>query len=108
MNSKILILATAAFTLLASQSALAKHDDHDKKGKALPPGLQKKLARGEPLPPGWQKKYHRGDTLEQDLYDRGQVRVPVGQDGSITLDIEGTWFRLHADTREILEILGHH
>ena len=24
--------------------------------RALPPGLQKKVARGKPLPPGWQKK----------------------------------------------------
>lgn len=36
--------------------------------KALPPGLQKKLARGGSLPPGWQMKLARGEVLDSSLY----------------------------------------
>lgn len=45
------------------------------KYKALPPGLQKKLARGGELPPGWQDKVRRGEVLDADLYRYGE-RLP--------------------------------
>jgi hypothetical protein len=35
-------------------SAIGEH--YRTQFKALPPGLQRKIARGEPLPPGWQKR----------------------------------------------------
>jgi len=35
--------------------------------KALPYGLQKKLARGGQLPPGWQDKVVRGEVLDGDI-----------------------------------------
>ncbi|QSX28690.1 hypothetical protein JYB88_10365 [Shewanella cyperi] len=73
----------------------------------LPPGLQKKVARGEPLPPGWQKKYHRGDILEQEIYQRGEVVVPIGRDGEVTIRVDDTLFRVHEKTRQILDILTH-
>lgn len=43
--------------------------------RALPPGLQQKLARGGSLPPGWQRKLARGETMPVDLYRQG-VRLP--------------------------------
>ncbi len=73
--------------------------------EALPPGLQKNVEKGKPLPPGWRKKLSVGDTLGSDIYARGKVVVPVGDDGSITIEVEGTLFRLQARTRRILEIL---
>ena len=98
------LVAISLGALLASPAVLAKQDkDH----KDLPPGLQKKAARGEPLPPGWQKRYHRGDILDNDIYARGRVVVPLGNDGLITVDIEGTLFKLHDKTRMIIEILEH-
>lgn len=35
----------------------ATHGKESYKGKGLPPGIAKKLARGEPLPPGIAKRY---------------------------------------------------
>lgn len=46
----------------------AKHKD--KKDKALPPGLQKKLDRDGELPPGLQKRLDRGDSLPPGLAKR--------------------------------------
>lgn len=46
------------------------------KQKALPPGLQKKLARGGELPPGWQKKIARGEVLDGHLYRQSQRLSP--------------------------------
>lgn len=100
-----LITGCAFAALCTSSAALAKHGDH--KDKPLPPGLQKKVANGEPLPPGWQKKYSRGDILERDIYARGRVVVPVGNDGIISVEIDGTIFRLIENTREIVDILSH-
>lgn len=87
---------------LISYTAQAKND----KEKSLPPGLQKKIAKGDPLPPGWQKKLHRGDVLSRDIYDRGRVVVPVDDKGIISVQIDGTIFRLYRDTREIIDILS--
>ncbi|KIO35696.1 MULTISPECIES: hypothetical protein [unclassified Shewanella] len=94
----------------------AKNDKHEHgaKGhvnkshgeKSLPPGLQKKVARGEPLPPGWQKKLHKGDYLSDDYYDRGKIHVPIDRDGNITIDVDGTFIKLHDKTRRILDIIN--
>ncbi|HSG88027.1 MAG TPA: hypothetical protein VLA56_02365 [Pseudomonadales bacterium] len=75
-------------------------------GGQLPPGLQKKVERGGELPPGWQKKLNPGDVLDDDIYDRGRVVVPLGGDGAVTVDIDGTLLRLHQRTRRIIAILG--
>lgn len=87
---------------LISYTAQAKND----KDKPLPPGLQKKVANGESLPPGWQKKLRRGDILSRDIYDRGRVVVPVDDKGIVSVQIDGTIFRLYRDTREIIDILS--
>ena len=36
---------------------------------------------------------------------RGKVVVPLGRDGSISIEVEGTIFRLHEKTRKIIDIL---
>ena len=90
---------------MISTSSLAKNDKHDK-NKPLPPGLQKKVAKGEPLPPGWQKKLSRGSYLDDNYYNRGKVRVPIDRDGNITIDVDGTFIKLHDKTRKIIDIIN--
>lgn len=65
------------------------------------------MQQGKPLPPGWQKRYHKGDILDNDIYGRAKVVIPLDRDGLITVSIEGTLFRLHEKTRQIIEILAH-
>jgi len=97
--SKILILFFMAS--LITGPAFAKQNTE----KPLPPGLHKKAERGQPLPPGWQKKLSKGDILDDSIYARGRVVVPVGNDGSVTIEVEGTILKLHEKTRKIIEIL---
>ena len=85
--------------VMVSPCAFAKHGN-----EGLPPGLAKNVARGKPLPPGWQKKLSRGDVLDSDIYARGKLVVPLGKDGSITIEVEGTLIKLEERTREILDI----
>jgi hypothetical protein len=73
----------------------------------LPPGLEKRLEQGKPLPPGWARKLSVGAVLDERIVDRGEVVVPLDDDGVITLAVEGETFRLIEATREIVEILGH-
>ena len=93
------ILISIAF--LAAAPALAKNNKND---GALPPGLQKNHNQGKPLPPGWQKKLRRGDILDNSIYARGRVVVPLGKDGSISINVEGTVLRLDNKSRRILDI----
>jgi len=71
----------------------------------LPPGLQKQQARGKELPPGWQKKIKQGEVLDKEVYAEGKVVVPLGEDGSITIELDGKRLRVNAETRTILDIL---
>lgn len=80
---------------------------------ALPPGLQKNVARGKPLPPGWQKKLSRGERLDLDTYRQGiglpddlLRRLPPAPPGSEILQIEDRIIRLDAATRTILDVFG--
>ena len=103
---------------------LNKHDDElenkgngqkhkkDKKQKALPPGLQKKLARGGQLPPGWQKKVVRGEVLEGDLYLSSQGLpsdiidlLPRGPNNTSIRRIEDRVVRVMDATGVILDVL---
>ena len=97
--SKTLILFFAAS--LITGPAFAKQN----KEKSLPPGLYKKAERGHSLPPGWQKKLSKGDILDDSIYARGRVVVPVGKDGTISIEVEGTILRLYEKTRKIIEIM---
>jgi hypothetical protein len=86
---------------LMAGPAYAKKD----KSNQLPPGLQKKVEGGQSLPPGWQKKLARGEILDQNIYQQGQVVVPVDKHGLITIRLEGKLVRLYEATREVVEVL---
>lgn len=99
---------TIAFTVLsvlATGVAHAKKDEHHHGHDPLPPGLEKRQQQGKPLPPGWQKKLSRGDVLDKDIYARGEIVVPVGKDGTLTIEVEGTLLKLNEKTREIVSIM---
>ena len=101
MNVRTIIPIAVLIAFLPATSVIAKND---KKDGSLPPGLHKKYDQGKPLPPGWQKKLRRGDILDNSIYARGRVVVPLGKDGSISINVDGTILRLHESTRRILDI----
>ena len=100
---KMLIMLLIASVVIGP--AYAGQGDGKKKGKSLPPGLYKKLEKGKPLPPGWQKKLSRGDILDGAIYAQGTIVVPLGKDGTLSIKIEGTVFKLFAGSRKIIDIL---
>ena len=86
--------------------------DHEKKGKPLPPGLQKKVARGGQLPPGWQMKVARGEVMSADVYRHSEplpkeilVRLPPQPQGTILVKVEGKIVRLVQATKTIIDVL---
>lgn len=89
------------------------HDDdnHDdayqgqKKQKALPPGLQKKVQRGGELPPGWEKKVQAGEVLDPEVYARRKVLKPVGKDGNELIQVEDRVYKVYQKTRQVREIV---
>jgi hypothetical protein len=103
MNIRKLLIMLFAVSLIAGP-AYAKNKA-PKKGKDLPPGLYKKAEKGKPLPPGWQKKLSRGDILDNSIYARGRVVVPLGKNGTISIEVEGTILKLHEKSRKIINIL---
>ena len=104
MNIRKLLIMLFAASLIAGP-AYAKSNNAKNKGKELPSGLHKKAEKGKPLPPGWQKKLSKGDILDNSIYLRGKVVVPLGKDGTISIEVEGTILKLHEKTREIINIL---
>ncbi len=106
MKLKGLLILLAS--ILATSGGAYANNDHREHGKdkSLPPGLEKKHDQGKPLPPGWQKKLSKGDILDQDIFDRGRVVAPLGKDGSISIEVDGTVVKLYENTREIIDILG--
>ena len=101
----ILTVLAVAFITNPAQAFKQNNGKGKGKGKSMPPGLQKKAANGKPLPPGWQKKLSTGDVLSDSLYSRGKVMVPLGKDGSISINIEGTLIKFDDKTRKIIKIL---
>jgi len=99
------ICTTAIITCLASclisGTALAKND----KDKPLPPGLQKKVNNGKPLPPGWQNKLAKGEKMDEEVYNQGEIIVPINEHGEITLRVNDKVVRLYKATKEIIEVL---
>lgn len=86
-----------------------------RKGKPLPPGLAKKVARGGELPPGWQKKCIRGEVMPVAVYERCHplppevvVKLAPPPPGTITVTIGGKVVRLVKATREILDVFDVH
>jgi len=89
-----------------------KKHKKDKKKKALPPGLQKKVARGGQLPPGWQKKVARGEVLDGELYNSSISLpsdiidiLPTSPDGTSIRRIEDKVVRVIDATGVILDVL---
>jgi len=81
------------------------------KGKALPPGLAKKVERGGDLPPGWQKRVVKGQVLHADIYRQCRplpeeviVRLPPAPPGTILVTIDSKVLRLTRATLEILDV----
>lgn len=84
-----------------------------KKGKPLPPGLQKKVDRGGELPPGWQKKLEVGSTLDKELNEQARSlpeeilkRLPEAPENTEIVQIGEEIVRVIENTREIVDILG--
>jgi hypothetical protein len=100
MKTRNLITLLVLSGLIASP-VYAKKD----KNNPLPPGLQKKVERGQSLPPGWKKKLAKGRILDNDIYQQGQVVIPVDKNGLITIRLEGKLVRLYEATREVVEVL---
>jgi hypothetical protein len=104
MNIRKILIALFVVSLIAG-TAYAKSSKAKNKDKGLPPGLHKKAEKGKPLPPGWQKKLSKGDILDNSIYSRGKIVVPLGRDGTISIEVEGTILKLHEKTRRIIDIL---
>jgi hypothetical protein len=100
MNIKHIVSLLVLAGLIAGP-AYAKKD----KDRQLPPGLHKKVERGQSLPPGWQKKIAKGEILDKEIYQQGQVVVPVDKRGLITIRLEGKLVKLYKATREVVEVL---
>ena len=82
-----------------------------KKGKSLPPGLQKKLDRGGKLPPGWEKKLNRGEVIPVEVYRETHpvpreiiARLPTPPHGTVLVTIHGKILRVLEKTREIVDV----
>lgn len=79
---------------------------HDKQ-KELPSGLEKKLERGGTLPPGWQNKLAKGQIIDQNILGNGSIvtgKYPRIKNTEV-YEVENKIFRIHRDTKEILDIL---
>ena len=79
--------------------------------KALPPGLQKKIARGRSLPPGWQKKVEPGHSLDYQVYRQGESlpdillrRLPPPPVGSEIIQVDEKIIRLDSTTHTIFDV----
>ena len=99
-TAAILILAS----LLLASPLHAKNDKSKNKHDSLPPGLEKNYSQGKPLPPGWQKKLSTGDVLDKGIYIRGKIVIPIGKDGSVSIQVDGTIIKLFEESRKIISI----
>ena len=98
MNVTLVMMLLLACALFATD-VRAKPHGH---AGALPPGLAMNKERGKPLPPGWQKKLARGQRLDDNVFAEGRVISPVNAEGRMTIKVGNTTITLVAKTREIL------
>ncbi len=103
MKMKNLLISLLVTGLIAGPAFAATHKN---KTKLLPYGLQKNLNLGKPLPPGWQMKLAKGKVLDNQVYNHGEIVVPLDSNGLLTIRVEGKLSRLYEATREIAEILN--
>jgi hypothetical protein len=85
------------------------------KGKGLPPGLAKKVARGGSLPPGWEKKCVSGQIMAPDIFalchplpPEITIKLPPPPHGTLIVAVHGKVFRLAKATHEILDVFDVH
>ena len=102
MKKNKLISLLSIIALIASPVYAKKDKDKDKQ---IPPGLQKKVDNGKPLPPGWQKKLAKGEIMDNEVFQKSTIVVPVDSRGLITVRIEGKLVRLYKATKEIVDII---
>lgn len=107
---KVIILI---LSIMLISPALAKNENKNKKQKALPPGLEKKVEKTGQLPPGWQKKLQKGEVLDPTLYEIGMRNIVKPENyslkprlGTEVMKIENRIIRIKKDTKEILDILN--
>lgn len=72
------------------------HASHKHKGKGLPPGIAKNLARGKPLPPGIAKQH-----LPQDL----RRQLPPPPDGYERIVVAGKVLLIELATQIVRDVL---
>jgi hypothetical protein len=88
--------------------------EHGPRGKRLPPGLAKKVARGGELPPGWQTRCVRGHVMPVEVLERCHPMPPKLRatlpppPGTISVTIGGKVVRLLQATCEILDVFDVH
>lgn len=102
--NKLLTIAIVLILALGVDFSFAKNDKKNN-SKSLPPGLEMNAARGKALPPGWQKKMVAGSILDKEVFDHGKITVPIDDKGYITFELEGRAVRLVKATREIVDVL---
>jgi Ni/Co efflux regulator RcnB len=130
---KVPLTLLVAASLAAPLAAEAKNDKHERghdrddrgdltvvitgdgrgdapRGKPLPPGLQKKLARGGDLPPGWQKKLARGEVVPADIWALRQplpsdvLRRFPQRDGVLVVRVDNQVLAVAAATMILLDV----
>jgi hypothetical protein len=86
-------------------------DDYQKNNQGLPPGLAMNQRRGKALPPGWEKKYVAGSVIEEDEWTSFE---PVPNEWFPDLQMEPDTrlyhygdrvVRVYEPEREILEVV---
>jgi len=109
MKKAFVIVILAGFVM---SPAYADKPDHAN-GRGLPPGLQKKVERGGELPPGWQRKLRKGQVLDSRVYKEAvpidesmHVKLPLGPNGTVDLEIEGKIVRIYEATRIIQAVFN--
>lgn len=85
-------------------------DDAAPAAKPLNKGMKKRLEKGKGLPPGWQKKLARGSAVPADVWAWHEPlprdvlsRLPPQPDGVITVRIDSKIVRVVAATHVLLD-----
>lgn len=81
--------------------------------KPLNKGMKKRLEKGKGLPPGWQKKLARGSAIPADVWSHHEAlpyevlrRLPPQPEGVITVRIDSQIVRVVAATHVLLDAFG--
>ena len=117
IRNTLLILCCLLLLAVPGQAKKSKgngkgNKHQDQHGSALPPGLQKKVARGGQLPPGWQKKIAKGKVVDDTVFEYLEVvppqilkLLPPPPPGVSYRKIQEKIIKLNDITRRILDVL---